>query len=189
MRNKGAWIVAAMMVAVLLAAPGAEAQPPSPEEVVQSYYTALGEAAASGEVAAILDLFADDASVMIIGLSPEPVQGKEAIESTFSGMLALLKGLTVTVGDVTVEGGQVDVNYVLAPEGQAEGIQAADTFVVEDGQIQSLTIQLAPEALSGLAQPTLYGLPETGGPVSGLLPGLLVLGGAVLVGLGRRFSR
>jgi hypothetical protein len=149
----------------------------------------LGEAAAGGDVVAILDLFADDASVMIVGMSPEPVQGKEAIQSTFSGMLALMQGLNITMGDVTVDGEQVVVNYLMAPAGQTEGIPATDTFVVVDGKIQSLTIQLSPETLAGLAQPTPYELPETGGPVSGLLPGLLVLGGVALAGLSRRFSR
>jgi hypothetical protein len=149
---------------------------------------ALGEAATSGDATGLLDLFADDATISVVGLTPEPVAGKEAIQGTMGGMFALLQGLTITMGEVTVEGEQVTVTYTMAVEGMGE-IPATDTFTIADGKIQSLAIQLSPEAMAGLVQPVLYALPETGGPIGSLLPGLLVLGGAAFVALGRRFSR
>jgi ketosteroid isomerase-like protein len=174
-------------LAILVVGPSVLAQA-SPAEVVQSYYTALGEAAATGDTAGLMDLFADEATISVVGLTPEPVAGKEAIQGTMGGMFALLQGLTVTVGEVTVEGGQVTVAYTMAVEGIGE-IPATDTFAIAGGKIQSLSIQLSPEALAGLVQPVLYDLPETGGPVGGLLPGLLVFGGAAFVALSRRFAR
>jgi ketosteroid isomerase-like protein len=176
-----------VVLAVLLVTPSVLAQA-TPEEVVQNYYTALGEAATTGDATGLLDLFADEATISVVGLTPEPVAGKAAIQGTMGGMFALLQGLTVTVGEVTVEGDQVTVAYTMAVEGMGE-IPATDTFVIADGQIQSLAIQLSPEAMAGLVQPVLYDLPETGGPVIGFLPGLLVLGGGAIVALSRRFSR
>lgn len=177
--------------ALLLIAPGALAQGATPAEVVQGYYAALSQAAAGGDTAGLLDLFADDATVEVTGLTPQPVSGKEAIQSTLGGMFALLQGLTVTVGDVAVDGDRAVVNYTMATAGSPTAIAATDTFVIQEGKIQSLTIALAPEVLAGAtasaATPT--ALPATGGPVSGLLPGLLALGGAALMALSRRFSR
>lgn len=173
-------------LAILLVAPSVMAQT-SPTDVVQGYYAALGQAATSGDFTALLDLFADDATITIPVLSPEPVSGKDAIQSTMGGMLTMLQGLEVTVGDMAVEGDQVTVSYTLSVAAMEQPIPATDTFVIQDGMIQSLTIDIAAEALGPV--PTPYDLPETGGPVGSLLPGLLVLGGAALVGLGRRFSR
>jgi uncharacterized protein (TIGR02246 family) len=174
-------------LAILLVAPSVMAQE-SPADVVQGYYAALAEAAGTGDVTAMLDLFADDATVTIVGLSPQPVQGKEAMQAAFAGMFSMLKGVEVTVGDVAVDGDTVTVTYTMAVEGMGE-IPATDTFVIQDGKIQSLSIEIAPEALAGAAAAVPEQLPTTGGPVSGLLPGLLVLGGAAFVALSRRFSR
>ena len=177
--------ISVVFLAILLVTPSVMAQS-SPEEVVQSYYTALGQAATSGDFTALLDLFADDATITVPALSPAPVSGKEAIQSTMGGMLTMLQGLEVTVGDMTVDGDQVTVSYTLSVAAMEQPIPATDTFVIQDGQIQSLTIDIATEAM---AVPTPYDLPETGGPVGSLLPGLLVFGGAALVGLSRRLSR
>ncbi|MGD8624220.1 MAG: nuclear transport factor 2 family protein [Anaerolineae bacterium] len=183
-KNSVAILVVALVI--LLAAPSVMAQTASPTDVVQSYYAALGEAAAGGDTAALLALFADDATVEIVGITPEPVAGKEAIQSTLGNMFALLQGVTISLGEVTTEGDTVTATYSLALPGQDNPIPATDTFVIQDGQIQSLTIDIATEAL---AVPTPYDLPQTGGPVGSLLPALLVFGGAALVGLSRRFSR
>ncbi len=184
MRKKTVQILIAVL-AILLVAPSAMAQT-SPLDVVQGYYTALGQAAAGGDLTPLLDLLADDATVTIPALSPAPVSGKEAIRTTMGGVLALMQGLKVTVGDIKVEGDQVTVSYTLSVASAEKPIPATDTFVIRDGKIQSLTINIAAEALASM--PTPYTLPQTGGPVGSLLPGLLVLGGAALVALSRRFS-
>ena len=177
--------VLVVVLATLLVAPGAMAQT-SPADVVQGYYGALGQAAASGDFAALLDLFADDATITVPVLSPAPVSGKAAIQSTIGGILNMLQGLSVTVGDMAVEGDQVTVNYTLSVAAQEQAIPATDTFVIQDGKIQALTIEISAQAL---AVPAPAALPQTGGPVGGLLPAFLLLGGATLAGLGRRFSR
>ena len=59
---------------------------------------------------------------------------------------------------------------------------ATDTFVIADGKIQSLTIELA-------ATETPAVLPTTGGAGLNLLPGLLALGGGALAFMGRRLKR
>jgi ketosteroid isomerase-like protein len=186
----GSFVTLVVLLSLLVPALAgvALAQETTPEAVVQQYYTTLGQVAGTGDTAPLLDLFADDATIDIPGLSPQPVQGKEAMQSTFAGMFALLQGLTVTVGDVTVEGDQVTVSYTMAVSGMEGTIPATDTFVVQDGLIQSLTIQLAAEALSGMglgaAAPA--ALPQTGGAGVNLFPGLLLLGGAALVAVSRR---
>lgn len=188
MRKNVLWIVP-VVLAILLVAPGVMAQDASPTDVVQGYYAALGEAAASGDTTALLDLFADDATVTIAGLSPQPVQGKEAMQAAFAGMLSMLKGVTITVGDISADGDTVTVTYTMVVEGVEGEVATTDTFVISDGKIQSLTIEIASEALAGVTGATPTQLPETGGPVAGMLPGLLVLGGAAFVALSRRFSR
>jgi ketosteroid isomerase-like protein len=185
MRKNSVGILVVALV-ILLAAPSVMAQT-SPTDVVRSYYAALGEAAAGGDTAALLALFADDATVDVTGITPGAVEDKEAIQSTLGNMFALLQGVTITLGEVAVEGDTVTTTYTLALPGQASPIPATDTFVIQDGKIQSLNMSIDPTAMA--ATPTPYSLPVTGGPVSGLLPGLLVLGGAALVVLGRRFSR
>ena len=191
MNTKVASILTAVLLLSLLAPVAgsvALAQEATPESIVQQYYTALGEAASTGDTAALLDLFADDATVDIPGLSPQPVQGKEAMQSTFAGMLALLQGLTVTMGDLSVEGDQVTVNYTMAVAGMEGAVPATDTFVIGEGKIRSLTIQIAPEVLAGVGAASPADLPQTGGAVASLFPGLLLLGGAALVALSRRLS-
>jgi ketosteroid isomerase-like protein len=191
MNTKVASILTAVLLLSLLAPVAgsvALAQEATPESLVQQYYTALGEAASTGDTTALLDLFADDATVDNPGLSPLPVQGKEAMQSTFAGMLALLQGLTVTMGDLSVEGDQVTVNYTMAVAGMEGTVPATDTFVIGEGKIRSLTIQIAPEVLAGVGAASPADLPQTGGAVVSLFPGLLLLGGAAFVALSRRLS-
>lgn len=182
-----------VVLAILLVSPSVMAQEASPAEVAQNYYAALGQAAVTGDTTPVLDLFADDATVMIVGLSTEPVQGKEAIQATFGGMLAMLQGLTITMGDMSVDGDTVTATYAMSTAG-AEQVPVTDTFVVQDGKIQSMTMEIAPEGLAATAaaEPAAtepVALPETGGAVGGLFPGLVVVAGAALVALGRRFSK
>lgn len=175
-----------VVLAILLVAPCAMAQTAT-MDVVQSYYAALGEAAAGGDTAALIDLFADDATADVKGITPGAVTGKEAIQGTLGNMFALLQGVTVTLDEVTAEGDTVTTTYTLALPGQDGAIPATDTFVIKDGKIQALTIAIDLTAMPGTA--TTYTLPATGGAVSSLLPGLLVLAGAAFVGLGRRLHR
>jgi ketosteroid isomerase-like protein len=161
--------------------------------VVQGYYLALGDAAAGGDLAAVLDLFADDATVTLTALSPEPVSGKEAMQSVFAGLFSMLQGVTFTVEGMAVEGDQVTVDYTMTVASMPVPIPAADTFVVVDGKIQSLVLEISPEAMAG-APATAAGddpaaLPETGGAGLGSLPGLLILAGGAMAAASRRLSR
>ena len=175
-------LIAALVI--LPVAPGAMAQEPSPTDVVQSYYTALGQAAADGDLTALLDLFADDAAITVPALSPNPVSGKDAIQTTIGGILTMLQGLQITVGDIAVEGEQVTVQYTISTAEMETPIPATDTFVIQAGQIQSLTIDISTEAMAAV---TPAELPQTGGAALPLLPGLLVAGGAAVLALRRRF--
>jgi ketosteroid isomerase-like protein len=180
--------IVAVVLAVLLVAPGALAQE-SPTEIIQSYYAELQQSVVSGGATpALLDLFSDDATIMLTALSPDPVQGKQAIQSVFASILPMLQGLQTTMGDVSVEGETVTVNYTLTVANTEGPIPATDTFVIRDGKIQSLKIDIAPEALAGsgaAAAPDT--LPTSGGP-GFLLPGLLLATGAALAGLSRRLA-
>jgi len=176
--------IAIALLAALLIATAAWAQAPSPEEVVKAYYAALGEAAATGDFSAILDLFADDATVTMAALSPQPIAGKTMMQAMFAGMSKMLKGVTITVDEISAEGDRVTVRYrMTSPEVEGE-IHATDTFVVEEGKIRSLTIEISPEDLSKLAG---FTLPVTGAASGGsLLPVLLIAAGAGLTALGWR---
>jgi ketosteroid isomerase-like protein len=187
-KNLGSMTVL-VVLAILLVTPSVMAQAASPAEVAQNYYAALSQAAVTGDTTPVLELFADDATVMIVGLSPQPVQGKEAMQATFGGMLAMLQGLTITMGDMSVDGDTATVTYTMSTAGAEGEVPVTDTFVVQDGKIQSLTMEIAPEALAATTAAEPAALPETGGAVGGLFPGLVVVAGAALVALGRRFSK
>ena len=118
-------------------------------------------------------------------LSPQPITGKTMMQTMFTGMATMLKDVTITVDEISAEGEQVTVHYRMAAPGIEGEIHATDTFVVKEGKIQSLTIQIAPEDLGKMANiaPSAP-LPVTGAARDGLLPGLLVLGGAALIALG-----
>jgi ketosteroid isomerase-like protein len=188
MSKKSVWIVTVLLAALLIA-PGAVAQEPSPADLVQSYYAALEEAAASGDTTALLDLFADDATVSVAALAPQPVQGKEAIQSVLGSIVNMLQGLEVTLGEVSTSEDTVTVEYTMQVQGMEGDLPAIDTFVVQDGLIQSLTIEIAPEALGAATTTPPATLPATGGPAGVLLPGLVILGGVALAAVGRRLSR
>jgi len=175
------WITGVLLVALILA-PGAAAQASSPEEVVQAYYAALGESAVTGDFTGILDLFAEDATLTVPALSPQPIVGKEMMQATFAGMSSMLKGMNITVDEITTDGDQVTVNYRMTTAQAESETPATDTFEIKDGKIQALTIEIA-------AQDAPVVLPTTGAAGLNLLPGLLVLGGGALVALGRRLQR
>lgn len=181
------WILI-VALAMLLVTPTVLAQSASPSDVVQGYYAALQQAAAGGDTAALLDLFADDATITVPGLTPQPVAGKEAIQATLGGMFSILQGLTVTLGNVAVDGDKVTVSYTMTSAGSSTPVPATDTFVIQDGKIKSLTIEIAAEALAAVSSPVPTALPVSGGAGSALLPGLMVMAGAGLLALRRRLS-
>lgn len=183
--SKKMLFVVAVLLAVLMAGPGALAQ-----DIIQSYYAELQQAVvAGGATPALLDLFADDATIILTALSPDPVQGKEAIQSVFASILPMLQGLQTTLGDVTTEGETVTVNYTLTVASTQGAIPATDTFVIRDGKIQSLKIDIAPEALAATGAAAAPGTLPTSGGVGLFLPGLLIAGGAALAALSRRLAR
>ncbi len=180
MRKTFVSVVGVLLVALLLA-PGVAAQTPSAQEVVQAYYQALGKAVAAGDPSALAELFADDATVTVPAISPQAVQGKENMKTVFGGVFTLIKGMSIKVDDIAVDGDKVTVQYrMVAADGKTE-VKATDTFVVKDGKIQSLTIEIATKLPAAL--------PVTGAAGGSLVPGLLLFGGAVLVALGRRLAR
>ena len=185
--RKNSITILVIVLAILLVTPIVMAQEPSPTDTVQNYYAALGQAAASGDLTALLDLFADDAAITVPALSPDPVSGKEAIQTTIGGILTMLQGFQVAVGDIAVEGDQVTVAYTVTIAGVEDPIPATDTFVIQGDKIQSLTIDISAEAMTVMPSPA--ELPQTGGPALPLLPGLLVAGGAAFVALSRRLGR
>ncbi len=172
----------AVLAAALTLAPAAGAQAPTAQEVVQAYYEALGKAAASGDLTALANLFADDATVSVPAISPKPVQGKAMMQAVFGGILNLLKGASIKVDDLAVEGEKVTVRYRLVAAAAQTEVKATDTFTIKDGKIQSLTIEVAAETLP-------KSLPVTGAAAGNLALGLLTLAGLASLALGRRWAR
>ena len=183
--RKNLLLTTGVLLAALLLVPVAWAQAPSPEEVAQAYYAALGEAATSGDLTALLDLFADDATVTMAALSPQPISGKAMMQTMFTGMAGMLKTATITVDEIAAEGDQVTVTYRMTVASVEGDIHATDTFVVREGKIQSLTIQIAAEDLGKLAGIVPTGaLPTTGAAKGAWPPAILALGGVILIALG-----
>jgi LPXTG-motif cell wall-anchored protein len=183
--RKNLLLITGVLSVALLLAPMASAQSPSPQEVVQAYYAALGEASTSGGFTALLDLFADNATVTMAALSPQPISGKTMLQTMFTGMAAMLKGVAITADGIATEGGQVTVTYRMTVPVVGGDIHATDTFVVQDGKIQSLNIQIAPEDLGKLAGiAPAAPLPTTGAEKGAWPPAILGLGGVVLIALG-----
>jgi len=164
---------------------GAAAQDSSPAAVVQTYYAALGQAAASGDFSQVLALFADDATVSIPALGSQGITGKEAMRSAFAGIGSLMKDMTVLVDHIEVDGDTAVVGYRLVSSGQQD-VPAEDTFIVRDGKIVALTVSVAVQAPTESSSDL---LPTTGGfvlPLQGMLPlaGLSAL--SLLAPLARR---
>ena len=181
MRKTLVSLVVVLLVALMLVPGIAAAQTASAQEVVQAYYQALGQAAVAGDAAAVADLFADDATVTVPAISPNPVQGKESMTAVFGGVFSLMKGMSIKTDDLAVDGDKVTVQYRMVTADEKTEIKATDTFVIKDGKIQTLTIEIAGKL------PT--ALPVTGAAEGNLALGLLGLGGAALVALGRKLAR
>jgi hypothetical protein len=168
-----------LLIGVLV--PSVAAQEQTVEELLDVYYAAL-QAAADGDPANWLALFAEDATMSVPALAPVPVTGKDVIQAAmWPGIYSEIGGTTVTVHLTEVDGNTATV-YI-----DYSGLPVQDIFEFnEDGLIQSLTVNVgvSPPEASASAEPTQ--LPETGGAVAGWWPGLLVLAGAAIAGLGRR---
>jgi ketosteroid isomerase-like protein len=158
------------------------AQASSPEEVVQGYYAALTESLSAGDFTTVLEFFAEDATLTVPALSEQPITGTAMMQTVFGGLSTTLQGATITLGEISVEGDRVTVTYEISSPASETPMPATDTFVIADGKIQSLTIELA-------ATEAPVVLPTTGGAGLDLLPGLLALGGGALALLGRRLKR
>ena len=122
-------------------------------------------------------------------LAPQPVTGKAVIEAAmWPGIFGAVGEAVVTVVQQSVEGNTATVYYMYT--GGASGdFPIEEIFVFNDeGLIQSHMVNVGVEAPAAAAAETPEQLPATGGAGLNLLPGLLVLGGAALVALSRRFS-
>jgi len=120
----------------------------------------------------------------IPAISENPVQGKETMQSLFAGMSAMIQGMTITVDEMVTEGNQVTVTYRMTSETMGNEMSATDIFTVGDGKITSLTIQISGEALTPVTLPAT--LPTTGATGVNFLPGILLIVGTSLIGLGRK---
>ena len=189
MRKNLVWITV-ILLATMILAPAVMAQDQTVEEILADYLVVLNEAMASGDSSAWIEFYAEDATMSVPALAPQPVTGKDMIEAAmFPGIFGAAGGAVVTVVQQEIDGNTATVYYMYM--GGAQGdfpIQEIFEFN-DEGKIQSHTVNVgttAPAAEAAEEAPTQ--LPETGGVGLNLLPGLLVLGGAALVGLGRRFS-
>ena len=189
MRRNLVWISAILLVALLLA-PAAVAQEPDVQTVVDAYIVVLNEALATGDSSEWIEFYAEDATMEVPVLAPQPVTGKELIEAAmFPGIFGAVGGATVTVVQSSVDGDTMTMYNMYI--GGAQGDFPIEEIIVvnADGLFQYHTVNVGVEAPAEEAEAaeTPTQLPETGG--AGLmLPGLLVIGGAALVALGRRFS-
>jgi LPXTG-motif cell wall-anchored protein len=172
-------IAVGVLLLIALLVPAAGAQTTSAEDVVKQYYTALADlSAGKGDISALADLFADDASVTIPLVSSTPVVGKQAMLQAFTGVFSLLKGTSLQTRQITTDGDKITVQYIITSADNKE-TEATDTFIIQEGKIKSLTINIATG--SAPAQ-----LPTTGASSNGLLlAGLAVLGLSMVV-IGRK---
>ena len=197
MRNKTLWIIVMFLVALVLA-PTAAAQS-SVEETLDAYYEALTESLDTGDPAAWLEFFAEDAVMEVPALAPQPVTGKDLIEAAmWPGVFANVGGSVVEETLREVDGNTASV-YAMWLGGTGGDMPIQEIFEFnDDGLIQSYTVNVgatpegeaeAPAEEETATEEEPATLPESGGVLVNLLPGLLILGGAAMVGLGKRFSR
>ena len=182
--RKSLWLVMVLVVGLMLA-PAAAAQG-SVEETLDEYYVAIGEALVTGDSAAWIEFFAEDAEVGVPALAPMPVTGKDMIEAAmWPGIYSNMAESTIEITLLEIEGNTATV-YAMWVGGASGDMPIQEVFEFnDDGLIQVYTVNVGVPA-PGAEEPA--ALPETGGAGLNLLPGLLVLGGAALAALGRRFS-
>ena len=191
--RKNLVLITIIILITLLLAPAVLAQAPSTEDLVAAYVAATNEALASGDSAEWLTLYADDAVMSVPALAPQPVTGGEMIGAAmFPGIMGAVGGATVTIVQATYGDDSATV-YNMYLGGASGDFPIEELFEYDaDGLITSHIVNVgvtAPEAeVAETTEAAPAALPETGGAGLNLLPGLLVLGGAALVGLGRRFS-
>jgi ketosteroid isomerase-like protein len=177
-------LMAVTVVVALAWVPAVSAQTPTVEELLTEFYKVLNAALASGDTSALLEWYADDATMEVAALAPAPVTGKEMIGAAMlPGMLSAVGGATITTLAMSVEGNTATVYNMYTGGVQGDfPIQEIIVFTA-DGKIQTYTVNVG--VTPPAAQPA--ALPQTGGAVGSLLPLLLMASGGVLVGLGRRF--
>jgi hypothetical protein len=101
-----------------------------PASVVSAYFSKMRAGDAS-----VVSLFHDDAE--LIGLGGRR-SGKDAIRDFYQGVIERAGPSPRSVGPVLVEGSRVAAEIMIdLPQGQV--VHAVDLFVVEEGQIRSLT--------------------------------------------------
>ncbi len=190
--------ITAILFLVLTLVPAAMAQDQTVDELLDAYYLVLGEALTTGESADWLEFFAEDASVAVPALAPQPVVGLEMIDA------AMWPGIFGNVGGSTIENPlrEVDGNtatvYAMWMGGTGGDMPIQESFEFNDeGKITSYTVNVGatpPEEEAAEEAPATTTeesatLPASGGAGLIMLPGLLILGGATLVGLGKRLGR
>ncbi len=196
MRNK-TLVIIVMFLAALALAPTAMAQD-SVDDTLDAYYVVLIEALDTGDSAAWLEFFAEDASMSVPALAPQPVTGKELIEAAmWPGVFSNVGGSVVEETLREVDGNTASV-YAMWVGGVGGDMPIQELFEFNDeGLITSYTVNVGatpegePEVISeeeAVAEEEPATLPESGGVLVNLLPGLLILGGATLVGLGKKRS-
>ena len=185
MRKHLVWIMAVL----LLLAPAAMAQDQNIEEILADYLVVLNEGLQSGDSSAWIEFYAEDAVMEVPALAPQPVTGKAVIEAAmWPGIVSNVGEAEVTVLQQSIDGNTAHVYYMYA--GSVSGDFPIEEIYVfnDEGLIQSHTVNVGTEPPTAAAAETPEQLPATGGAGLSLLPGLLVLGGAALVALSRRFS-
>jgi ketosteroid isomerase-like protein len=172
--------------------PEAAAETASIEDLLTEYYEVLNAALASGDTSELIEWFAEDATMSVPALAPQPVTGKDLIEAAMlPGMLGAVGGATIETLLVEIDGNTATVYNMYT--GGAQGdfpIQEIIEFNAE-GKIQTYTVNVgvtppAAAAETTAAEPTT--LPQSGGAAGSLLPALLVVGGGALAALGRRLK-
>ena len=80
MRKNLMRVTAILLVAVFVA-PAVMAQDQTVEEILDAYWPVWNEALATGDATDWLEFYAEDATMSVPALAPQPVTGKEMIEA------------------------------------------------------------------------------------------------------------
>jgi ketosteroid isomerase-like protein len=174
------------LVVILIATLGFAgiAQAASIEDMLEQFYVDLNAALKSGDTSQVLTWFADDATMEVGALAPQPVKGKDMIGAAmFPGMLAAVGGATITTVSTTVDGNTATV-YNMYTGGKQGDFPIQEIIVFNTaGKIQSYTVNV------GVPPPAPVALPTSGGAILAHLSLLAVAVGGAFAVLGQQLRR
>ncbi len=140
MSKKIVLITVLVLVALTLVGCG---QKQTPEEILNEFYPVMEDALASGDGTAWVEYFADDATMEVPALAPQPVAGKDMIEAAmWPGVYGAAGESSIEIVQLEVDGNSATV-YLMYTGGLTGDFPMQDLIEFNDeGKIQSYVVNV-----------------------------------------------